>query len=102
MPESLARTDGWRSFERLSNRVNEAMKAGTFDARDDSCLAWSLIQLDRRGWEKVNGEFDALFGLALEERDRAAARMRESGEEPIRMTLVLGAFESPRDSAEEA
>ena len=79
VPSSLRQTNNWKTFEQLSAQVKEAMKLGTFDARDDSCLAWSLIQLDQEGWEKVTAELDTLLVFIFEEQDRAKARMKKSG-----------------------
>jgi hypothetical protein len=73
------------------------MKAGTFDARLDRCQAWSLLQLDRQGWQKVIVGFEALRNYIQEEQERAQERMRETGEKPISMIVALGAFESPKE-----
>lgn len=78
------------------------MKAGTFDARKDGCLAWSLLQLDQRGWDKVAVELGALLALILEEQECAIVRMEKSDEKPIAMTVGLGAFESPKESERES
>lgn len=96
-PESLRETDNWNAFGCLSTRMKEAMKAGTFDARLDRCQAWSLLQLDRQGWQKVIAGFEALRNYILEEQERARERMRESGEKPISMIVALGAFETPKE-----
>lgn len=101
--DALKNTTGWKSFEQLSAQVKEAMRAGTFDARDNSCLAWSIIQLDQQGWEKVTAELDAVLAFVLEEQDRARARMKKSpGEMPIATTVALGAFESSKEAERES
>jgi DNA-binding transcriptional ArsR family regulator len=99
VPDSLSQMDSWKTFERLSAQVKQAMKAGTFDARPDRYLAWSLLQLDQQGWEKVIAELDDLLSDVLEEQERAKVRMKKSGEKPIKMTVALAAFESARDPA---
>ena len=101
VPGALAETDSWRTFERLSVQVKEAMKAGTFDARPDRYLAWSLLRLDREGWEKVTAEVEALLAFVLDEQGRAKVRMEESGEKPITTTIALGAIESPLEAGRE-
>jgi hypothetical protein len=97
VPDSLRNTKGWATFKQLSELVKEAMRAGTFDARVDGCLAWSLVQLDRKGWEKVIAELDDLVAFVLKEEERAKVRLRKSGEKPIAMTVALGGFESPKE-----
>lgn len=102
VPESLKGTSGWMTFERLSKEVKEAMVAGTFDARDNRWLAWSLLSLDQQGWEKVTATMEVLLAFILEEQECAKVRMAESGEKSVAMTVALAAFESPMDSAREA
>lgn len=94
VPDLLGDTDGWRIFEQLSTRIKEAMKAGTFDSREDRYLAWSLVRLDQQGWEKVASAIQALRAVVLEEEKSAIARMDKSGEKPITVTVGLGVFES--------
>jgi hypothetical protein len=101
VPDSLRQTDSWKAFEKLSAQVKEAMVSGTFDAREDRYLAWSLLRLDRRGWEKVTAGNQALLAFVLSEQERAKARMKQSGERPIAMTVAVGAFESPPESVKE-
>lgn len=102
VPDALQRTGSWRASEQLFAHVKEAMEAGTFDARKDGCLAWSLLQFDQRGWERVTTELDALLAFALEEGERAKVRIRESGEEPTATTVAFGAFESPKELERES
>jgi len=98
VPDPIKATYSWRTFEQLSEQVREAIEAGTFEARTDNHLSWSLLLLDRLGWKRVAMAMDALFAFILNERDRAEDRIAESGEEPITMTVALAAFESPKDS----
>lgn len=91
----------WKTFERLSGQVKEAMQAGTFDAREDRYLAWSLLCLDRQGWKKVTTTLHALRAFVVKEQGRAKVRMKKTGEQPIAVTVSLGAFESPSESAKE-
>jgi hypothetical protein len=100
-PRSLEEADIWRQFEGLSVEVKDAMKAGTFDARDDSCLAWSLLSLDAHGWRAVMESLDELRLFIDAEQDRASSRMTQSGEKPVTMTVALAAFESPRETERE-
>ncbi|HEX6689389.1 MAG TPA: hypothetical protein VF085_12115 [Solirubrobacterales bacterium] len=101
VPDSLRETDSWKTFEQLSVHVKEALKAGTFDAREDRYLAWSLLLLDQQGLERVAADIEALRAFVLEEQKRAKARLRKTGEKPITTTVALGAFESPVGSIKE-
>jgi hypothetical protein len=84
-------------FETFAERVMEAVKAGTIDARDDRHFTWSPLALDKDGWDRVIARIDALFYFLAEEQEDANARMAESGEEAIPMTVALAAFESPKE-----
>lgn len=88
-----------RIVETLSGRVKEAMKGGTIDERPDRHLSWTPLALDQQGWDTIIAQVDALFYALFEEQDDANARMAESGEEPIPMTVGLLAFESPKRPA---
>lgn len=98
VPDSLKTTYSWRTFEQLSEKVREAIEAGTFEARPDNHLSWSLLRLDRLGWEKTIAAVDGLFASIFEEQESAKLRIERSGEEPVAMTVALAAFESPKDS----
>jgi hypothetical protein len=98
VPDSLSRTNDWKTFERLSVEMKAAMKAGTFDMRSDRILAWSLLSLDRQGWEKMIKKLDALLRYVLDEQDHAKHRMAKSGEKPITMIVAQAAFEAPKST----
>ena len=98
---SVKETDSWATFEGLSEQAKEAMRAGTFDARTDRYLTWSLLLLDRLGWERLITETNALYLLVLNEGGEARARPARSGESPVAMTVGLSVFEAPADSKKE-
>jgi DNA-binding transcriptional ArsR family regulator len=97
VPDSLKATYSWRTFEQLSAQVKEAIQAGTFEARTDNHLSWSLLRLDQQGWENVAAAVDALFASVFAEQESAKLRIASSGEMPITTTVALAAFESPKD-----
>jgi hypothetical protein len=96
-PSALRGTESWDTFERLCASIKEAMMSTTFDARADRCFAWSLISLDRQGWESVIAGIESLAEFIAQEQERAMRRIVKSGEKPITMTLGLGAFEALKD-----
>ena len=101
VPDSLEPTDQWTTLESLAAQVKDAIVAGTFEARLDNHLSWSVLRLDQQGWEKVAAAVDALLVFISTERDRAHDSIAESGEAPIAITIALAAFESPKDSPKE-
>jgi hypothetical protein len=88
----------WRTFEQLTDQVREAIEAGTFEARTDNHLSWSLLRLDQQGWENVAAAVEALFAFVVEVQAEANLRLSSTGERPVSATLALAAFESPKDS----
>lgn len=97
-PSALKETESWITFERLCASINEAMVSATFDAREDRYFAWSLISLDRQGWESVMAGIESLAEFISQEQEQAKIRMAKSDEKPIRMTVGLAAFEAVKDS----
>jgi hypothetical protein len=94
-PDALAETEDWGMFERLSKWVKAAMVAGTVVRHDETCLAWVILQLDQKGWERVLASLEKLHAFVVREQELAEARLRKDGGEPIAMVVALGAFETP-------
>jgi hypothetical protein len=97
-PSALKGTERWNAFERLCASIKEAMMSGTFDARADRYFVWSLISLDRQGWESVIAGIESLAEFISQEQERAMRRMAKSGEKPITMTVGLGVIEALKET----
>jgi DNA-binding HxlR family transcriptional regulator len=98
VPNAIKMAHSWKTFNQLSERVKEAMIAGTLNSRDDQHLTWSLFLLDQDGWDTAMTAIASLFTFILIEKDRAEDRLIDSGEEPIGMTAAIIGFESPKNS----
>jgi DNA-binding transcriptional ArsR family regulator len=98
LPVSMKEMVTARIFEEFGERVKAAIMEGTIDDRSDRHFSWTPLRLDQLGWENVIARVDSNFYFIFEEQERADARMAESGEEPIPMTVALAAFESPKDT----
>jgi hypothetical protein len=98
VPDDMKPIHSWTTFVQLSEQVKKAIDAGTFEARLDNHLSWSLLELDQLGWEKIASEVDALMALVLKEKDRSEDRLAASGEQPALATVALAAFESPKSA----
>jgi DNA-binding transcriptional ArsR family regulator len=83
------------TFETSYRRIREAIKLGTMDAREERHLTWTPLLLDRIGWQTVVAGIGGLSRHVADERIAAASRMARCGEQPIPVTVVLAAFESP-------
>ena len=100
-PDSLRGTQSWRTFKYFCEKVLEAMRAGTFDARTERSVTLSFLDLDQRSWANVITGIESLAAFLLKEQGRAKERMRKSGEKPIAATVGLAAFETPAELAKE-
>jgi hypothetical protein len=101
VPNSIKPSYSWMIFKTLGEKVKEAILAGTFEARLDNHLSWSVLRLDQQGWEDVAAAIAALFALVLKEQEDAEDRIARSGEKPITTTIGLAAFESPKTATKE-
>lgn len=93
----LRGADEWQAFEYLCEQVRAAMLAGTFDAMANRFLSWSMLRLDRPGWENTLRGIESLAKeIAREERD-AKKRIATSGEKPVKVTVSAAGFEAPSE-----
>jgi DNA-binding transcriptional ArsR family regulator len=97
-PRALKGSESWKTFERLRDGIKEAMISGSFDARSDRCFTWSLVRLDRQGWENVIAGIESLSAFISQEQGLAMRRIASAGEVPITMTVGLAAFEALKES----
>jgi hypothetical protein len=101
VPDALAKSDDWKTFAQLSEWVKAATVAGMLTRHDETCLAWSILHLDQRGWERVVASLERLHAFVLREQELAEVRLRKSGgDDAIAMVVALGAFETPPPTKE--
>jgi hypothetical protein len=101
VPASIAKTEDWKTFAGLSDWVKAAMVAGTIVRHDETCLAWSILNLDEQGWEKVLASLERLHAFVLKEQELAEVRlMKSGGDGAMAMVVALGAFETPPPTKE--
>ncbi|HZO04934.1 MAG TPA: winged helix-turn-helix domain-containing protein [Solirubrobacterales bacterium] len=100
LPKSIQPGISSAAIQDLFGRFAEAVRTGTFDARDDRHLSWTPLCVDEEGWE----EMVALLWSTLEEGNeigvRAAQRMAQNGNKGFNITFSLAGFESPAEADE--
>lgn len=96
LPDPLSDAADWQAFEQLSDWAKAAMVDGSVTRNEETCLAWSILYLDEPGWERLLASLEELQALVAREQELAAARLQESGEQPIEMAVALGAFDTPK------
>lgn len=81
----------------IKAEVEEAVTAGTFDAREDRFLVRLPVWLDEQGWEELARHLDSSLNKSLEIQQRAVARLKAAGdlEAGIAGRLLLVTFEVP-------
>lgn len=99
LPDHLRNECSNSVLESYLVRVTEAIEARTFDAEIDRHLSWKAVAFDRQGWTEFNAHLNETMLEWLPQLEaESAARMAESGEEPIPTTVGLAAFRSPKPS----
>lgn len=97
----LKKSPAWKTFEQLTEWVKEAIVSGTLDRRPERCMAWSILSLDQEGRGKLAASQDRLLAFILEEERSAKARLKDSGEEAVLVTISVGTFEPTPESLRE-
>ncbi|HET9154284.1 MAG TPA: hypothetical protein VFN85_09240 [Solirubrobacterales bacterium] len=95
LPLPMREEFSWRIFEQFCERVNEAMKAHTFDARPDRHFSWIPLVLDEQGRTAVFRAVTQLFYRLLEEQVDARTRLQYAPAASVYATVGLAAFDSP-------
>jgi hypothetical protein len=95
MPVSVRRKISTTMLQGLIARTEAAILTGTFDARDDRWLAWTVAKLDDRGWAEMTTTIAANFAELERIRLESEARLGETGATPIPATFGMLGFESP-------
>jgi hypothetical protein len=102
LPYSIRVTASWNAFKQIAQRLREAMEAETFDARPDRHLTGTQLVLDQAGWGRVIDAITAEFVSQFEEQEDSRRRVACAGENLIRASSILTAFESPARGPEPA
>lgn len=95
LPLSIRSVFSARTLDQLWEQIGRALKADTFDSRDDRHLTWTPIVLDEQGWKERGQALADCFHSLRDEQADAKIRLQASGEKPILMTVALASFESP-------
>jgi TetR/AcrR family transcriptional regulator len=86
----------------IKAEVEEAVQAGTFDAREDRFLVRLPLWLDEQGWEELLHHLDGSFDTSLGIQRRALTRLHEDGKAEAGSfgRLLLVTFEVPEGDEE--
>jgi hypothetical protein len=98
IPRSVREPATAVTLDHYFRRVSDAVEAGTMDKRTDRHVSWTALQLDQQGWDGLIGDFAEFLASSTGRQAESSARLVESGEEPISVTMGLSCFESPKPS----
>lgn len=82
-------------LESIGQSATEAMAAGTIEARSDSHLTDTSLQLDKKGWNELNKVLAEAVKKASEIQKEAKKRLKEKDADPIATKLAIMHFEVP-------
>lgn len=81
--------------------IGEAIDSGTFEAIDDSVLAWDTMRVDDEGLDRVNGILTRAVGELLTVADECEERVEDLPPASVHLISYLAcSFESPRRAHE--
>ncbi len=95
LPNSLRAEVTAAAVTTYLERVAEAIRAGTMDARDDRHFTWTAMHYDQTAWSEMNELIESLFSRSLGVQTESLERLKQSGEKPFPVTVALACFESP-------
>lgn len=102
LPESVKPGVSSSVVQMVMEEIAGALRAGTFDARDDRHLSWTPGVVDEQGWSESVDLFAETLDHAIEIQTASAKRLAKSGEEGIPATAVLMNFEGTPPEAKSA
>jgi DNA-binding transcriptional ArsR family regulator len=82
-------------LESIGQSATEAMAAGTIEARSDSHLTETPLQLDKKGWSDLNKVLADAVKKASSIQKEAKQRLKDEDSDPITTKLAIMHFEVP-------
>ena len=102
LPESVKPGVSAAAIRMIIEDVLNALKGGSFDARDNRHVSWTPGVVDQQGWEEsatlVKDTLDKIIKIHAE----SSKRLAKSGDEGIPATTVLMNFEGLSSKAKSA
>lgn len=76
----------------VSEDIGRSLAAGKFDELPDNHLSRSPLDVDREGWREIVAILERALGEVLEVNARSAERARVSGEDLMKIRVVMMQF----------
>lgn len=95
IPESVKGGLAGATLQDFVSTTVQAIEAGTFQAREDFVFTWEAINLDGQGWTAMVDKLKETWTWIASLEEQAAARLAESGEDPIPVVAAVAGYETP-------
>jgi DNA-binding transcriptional ArsR family regulator len=97
LPEEARRIIASTTVKDLFGRMTEAIRAGTFTAREGTHITWKSTPLDAQGWTESIEILASAYKELEQAEIRAEERLAGTEEQGLMATLALAGFESPSE-----
>ena len=95
IPASARKGISGSILESIGQSATEAMAEGTLDARSDSHLSDTPLQLDKQGWKDLNKILSETVDKATSIQKEASKRMGKEKDKALQTKLAIMHFEVP-------
>jgi hypothetical protein len=98
MPQSLRPGLSGAMLKSMFDDIEEAVKSGTFDEKEDRHLTRTPMVVDKEGWGQVNSLLLETYDKVMEIQSESQARLAKSGEQGMNSKVEMLHFLSPEPS----
>jgi len=98
MPQSLRPGLSGAMLKSMFDDIEEAVKSGTFDEKEDRHLTRTPIVVDKEGWSQVNALLLETYDKVMEIQSGSHARLAKSGDQGMNTKVEMLHFLSPEPS----
>jgi len=98
MPQSLRPGLSGAMLKSMFDDIEEAVKSGTFDEKEDRHLTRTPMVVDKEGWSQVNALLLETYDKVMEIQSESQARLAKSGDQGMNSKVEMLHFLSPEPS----
>jgi hypothetical protein len=98
MPQSLRPGLSGAMLKSMFDDIEEAVKSGTFDEKEDRHLTRTPMVVDKEGWSQVNALLLETYDKVMEIQSGSHARLAKSGDQGMNTKVEMLHFLSPEPS----
>ena len=95
MPQSLRPALSGAMLKSMFEDIEEAVKSGSMDEKDDTHISRTPMVVDEKGWDEVSTLLAGTLDKVLEIQSESAKRIAESGEDGMLSKVEMLHFKSP-------